>query len=61
MLLSADHFPPISTSLSFNWTRGASTANYENVTLSADADLVAAFSSQFEKLWGDSKRFQAVQ
>ncbi|HEX4613949.1 MAG TPA: phospholipase D-like domain-containing protein, partial [Urbifossiella sp.] len=36
---------------SYNWTRGAAEANYENLTESVDPKLVAAFSAEFERLW----------
>jgi HKD family nuclease len=42
---------------SFNWTRGASTANYENVLVSNDATFVKEYHDAFEKMWNDSKRF----
>ena len=36
---------------SYNWTRSASTFNEENLIVSSDAGLVAAFSRQFSALW----------
>lgn len=36
---------------SYNWTRGAADVNYENVTDTADAKLLAAFAAEFERLW----------
>lgn len=39
---------------SYNWTRGAADVNYENVVDTADANLIAAFAAEFERLW---KRF----
>ena len=37
---------------SYNWTRSASDENAENLLVTADADLVAAFSAEFEHCWG---------
>ena len=39
---------------SYNWTRGAADVNFENVVDTADANLIAAFTAEFERLW---KRF----
>ncbi|EOD16748.1 hypothetical protein EMIHUDRAFT_117229 [Emiliania huxleyi CCMP1516] len=36
---------------SFNWTRQASEHNNENLVITNDSSLVAAFHSQFETLW----------
>jgi phosphatidylserine/phosphatidylglycerophosphate/cardiolipin synthase-like enzyme len=36
---------------SFNWTRSASEDNEENLIVTPDANLVAAFSARFEALW----------
>jgi len=36
---------------SFNWTRSASELNHENILVTSDAGLVAAFARQFEDLW----------
>ncbi len=36
---------------SFNWTRSASNANFENVTVTTDSALITAFSGEFERLW----------
>lgn len=36
---------------SFNWTRTASTSNFENLVVSADPYLVRVFSGQFDELW----------
>lgn len=36
---------------SYNWTRGASLNNQENIVLSSDPGLVRAFTRTFEKLW----------
>lgn len=36
---------------SFNWTRTASTSNFENLVVSEDPYLVRVFGGQFEKLW----------
>ncbi len=38
---------------SYNWTRSAARYNQENVVITADASLVAAFTREFERLWGD--------
>lgn len=37
---------------SYNWTRSASRANFENVVVLGDAGLVARFAAEFERLWG---------
>jgi len=37
---------------SFNWTRGASTGNEENLVVTDDVRLVRAFAERFELLWG---------
>jgi cardiolipin hydrolase len=36
---------------SYNWTRAAADENEENLIVSDDAKLVAAFTAEFEKLW----------
>jgi mitochondrial cardiolipin hydrolase len=36
---------------SYNWTRGARWANYENALFEEDLTLVRAFSEEFERLW----------
>lgn len=36
---------------SFNWTRSASEQNEENLIVTSDLPLVAAFASRFEMLW----------
>jgi mitochondrial cardiolipin hydrolase len=36
---------------SYNWTRGAARTNFENIVDTADAGLVAAFATEFERLW----------
>lgn len=36
---------------SFNWTRSASDYNQENIMVSNEAKLVAAYVGEFEKLW----------
>lgn len=36
---------------SFNWTRSASSRNYENITISNDMALIKAFSEEFSRLW----------
>jgi len=36
---------------SYNWTRGAANANFENIIDTADAKLLAAFAAEFERLW----------
>ena len=37
---------------SFNWTRGASTGNEENLVVTDDVRLVGAFAERFGRLWG---------
>lgn len=36
---------------SFNWTRGASTGNEENLVVTDDVRLVRSFGAKFEQLW----------
>ncbi len=36
---------------SYNWTRGASRDNHENIVITSDSKLVKAFTRTFEKLW----------
>jgi phosphatidylserine/phosphatidylglycerophosphate/cardiolipin synthase-like enzyme len=36
---------------SYNWTRGAADMNYENIVDTADANLIAVFAAEFERLW----------
>jgi len=36
---------------SYNWTRGAANANFENLIDTADPDLLAAFNEEFKRLW----------
>lgn len=36
---------------SYNWTRAAADENEENLIVSDDSKLVAAFTAEFEKLW----------
>ena len=36
---------------SYNWTRSAASENHENVIVTADPRLVAAFGEVFETLW----------
>lgn len=36
---------------SFNWTRAASGSNHENVLVTSEPALVAAYRAEFEKLW----------
>lgn len=38
---------------SFNWTRSASKYNQENIVVSYDEDLLAAFHDEFERLWAE--------
>jgi cardiolipin hydrolase len=36
---------------SYNWTRSAASHNQENIVVSRDAALVAAFRAEFDRLW----------
>ena len=36
---------------SYNWTRSAAEHNRENLAVTDDRRLVAAFSEEFERLW----------
>jgi cardiolipin hydrolase len=38
---------------SFNWTRSASHRNHENLLITSDKRLVAAYGEEFERLWND--------
>jgi phosphatidylserine/phosphatidylglycerophosphate/cardiolipin synthase-like enzyme len=40
---------------SYNWTRTAERANYENLVLIDDRDLVARFQREFQRLWQAAK------
>ncbi len=42
---------------SFNWTRSATRANYENLIITEDPALVQAFQTEFERLWDELPRF----
>jgi len=46
---------------SFNWTRSASEQNEENLLVTPDPDLVAAFAGRFEYLWGRLAEAKFVQ
>jgi len=43
---------------SFNWTRQASQENAENVMITSHPKSVAAFKTQFEKMWNDPVNFK---
>lgn len=36
---------------SYNWTRSAAEKNYENIFISKEAPLIAAYEKEFERLW----------
>lgn len=36
---------------SYNWTRGAANANFENLVDTGDPELIAAFAEEFKRLW----------
>jgi len=40
---------------SYNWTQSAERANYENLVLLDDPDLVARFVREFQRLWREAK------
>ena len=40
---------------SYNWTQAAEVANYENLVLLDDPDLVAHFIQAFQRLWREAK------
>ena len=42
---------------SYNWTKSAAVSNHENVIVSTEKELVAAFSAQFEKMWKEMEQF----
>ncbi len=42
---------------SYNWTRSAAEENAENVLITADADLVAAFASEFANCWDQGEPY----
>ena len=41
---------------SFNWTRSATESNYENIVITDNNDLLKAFKSEFDKLWGSLEK-----
>jgi len=43
---------------SFNWTRGASTNNCENVMVTNNKDFLIEFENQFESMWNDTTNFK---
>ena len=43
---------------SFNWTRGASEHNLENIIVTDEARLVGQFTREFEELWGKLPRLE---
>ena len=40
---------------SYNWTQSAERANYENLVLLDDPELVARFGREFQRLWREAK------
>ncbi|WP_066835757.1 phospholipase D-like domain-containing protein [Rufibacter ruber] len=42
---------------SYNWTRSAALYNHENVLVTADRHVAAAYSEQFEQLWAEMVPF----
>ena len=44
---------------SYNWTRSAALYNRENLVVTREARLVAAFGRDFEALWGDLERWSS--
>lgn len=40
---------------SYNWTQSAERANYENLVLLDDPELVARFEREFQRLWREAK------
>ena len=40
---------------SYNWTNTAERANYENLVLFDDRDVVTRFTREFQRLWQDAK------
>jgi mitochondrial cardiolipin hydrolase len=40
---------------SYNWTNTAERANYENLVLFDDREVVARFTREFQRLWQDAK------
>lgn len=40
---------------SYNWTNTAERANYENLVLFDDRDVVARFTREFQRLWQNAK------
>ncbi len=40
---------------SYNWTRSAEHANYENLVVLDDPDVVAQYQREFQRLWLESK------
>jgi phosphatidylserine/phosphatidylglycerophosphate/cardiolipin synthase-like enzyme len=40
---------------SYNWTQSAERANYENLVLLDDPEVVARFEREFQRLWREAK------
>ena len=40
---------------SYNWTQSAERANYENLVLLDDQEVVARFKREFQRLWREAK------
>lgn len=43
---------------SFNWTKGASQSNCENIMITNTPDFVRSFSDHFETMWKDNENFK---
>jgi len=43
---------------SFNWTKGASQNNCENIMITNNQDFVKSFSNHFEEMWKDTVNFK---
>ena len=51
----------IGTTGSFNYSKSASESNDEVLMVIRNADVAKSFSSQFESMWKDTKRFKTVE
>lgn len=50
----------VATTGSFNYSKAASTTNDEVLMAIHDADVAKSFADEFERMWQDDKRFEAI-
>ncbi|USG67393.1 phospholipase D family protein [Brevibacillus ruminantium] len=51
----------VATTGSFNYSKAASTVNDEVLVVLYDENVAKAFSEQFERMWKDTKGFEAIE